>query len=75
MAEINEQLSVWAGLFGFSEVRTTAGILAGVIEVVAFAVLDSGRPGARCSAVGRHGFVPFMTLAIGPMRNHTPPTP
>ena len=46
MAEINEQLSVWAGLFGFSEVRTTAGILAGVIEVVAFAVLDSGRPGA-----------------------------
>jgi predicted lipoprotein with Yx(FWY)xxD motif len=32
-------LSIWAGLFGFKEVRTTAGIAAGVIEVVAFAVL------------------------------------
>ena len=32
-------LSVWVGLFGFKEVRTTAGIAAGVIEVVAFAVL------------------------------------
>jgi predicted lipoprotein with Yx(FWY)xxD motif len=32
-------LSVWIGLFGFREVRTTAGIVAGVIEVAAFAVL------------------------------------
>jgi predicted lipoprotein with Yx(FWY)xxD motif len=32
-------LSVWIGLFGFKEVRTTAGIAAGVIEVAAFAVL------------------------------------
>jgi predicted lipoprotein with Yx(FWY)xxD motif len=32
-------LSIWVGLFGFKEVRTTAGIAAGVIEVVAFAVL------------------------------------
>jgi hypothetical protein len=32
-------LSVWTGLFGFAEVRTTAGILAGVIDVAAFAVL------------------------------------
>jgi predicted lipoprotein with Yx(FWY)xxD motif len=32
-------LSIWVGLFGFKEVRTTAGIVAGVIEVVAFAVL------------------------------------
>jgi hypothetical protein len=45
-------LSVWAGLFGFTEVRTTAGIAAGVVEVAAFAVLaalaarprPSGRP-------------------------------
>jgi predicted lipoprotein with Yx(FWY)xxD motif len=45
-------LSVWAGLFGFTEVRTTAGIVAGVIEVAAFAALaalaarprPSGRP-------------------------------
>jgi hypothetical protein len=52
MAEINEQLSVWAGLFGFGEVRTTAGILASVIEVVAFAVLTA----SDCSCPGgRHG--------------------
>ena len=32
-------LSVWIGLFGFKEVRTTAGIVAGVVEIAAFAVL------------------------------------
>jgi predicted lipoprotein with Yx(FWY)xxD motif len=32
-------LSVWIGLFGFTEVRTAAGIVAGVIEVAAFAAL------------------------------------
>ena len=32
-------LSVWIGLFGFTEVRTTAGIIAGVIEVAGFAAL------------------------------------
>jgi predicted lipoprotein with Yx(FWY)xxD motif len=32
-------LSVWIGLFGFKEVRTTAGIVAGLIEVAAFAAL------------------------------------
>ncbi len=32
-------LSLWIGLFGFKEVRTTAGIVAGVIEVAAFAAL------------------------------------
>jgi predicted lipoprotein with Yx(FWY)xxD motif len=32
-------LSIWVGLFGFREVRTTAGIAAGVIEVAAFAAL------------------------------------
>jgi predicted lipoprotein with Yx(FWY)xxD motif len=32
-------LSVWAGLFGFTEVRTTAGVVAGIIEVAAFAAL------------------------------------
>jgi len=32
-------LSIWVGLFGFTEVRTTAGIVAGLIEVAAFAVL------------------------------------
>src|ERR1700723_2611207 len=32
-------LTVWIGLFGFKEVRTTAGIVAGIIEVLAFVVL------------------------------------
>src|SRR5579872_820060 len=32
-------LSIWVGLFGFKEVRTTAGVVAGVIEVLAFAIL------------------------------------
>jgi predicted lipoprotein with Yx(FWY)xxD motif len=32
-------LSVWIGLFGFKEIRTTAGIVAGVVEVAAFAAL------------------------------------
>ena len=32
-------LTVWIGLFGFTEVRTTAGIVAGIIEVAAFAAL------------------------------------
>ena len=32
-------LSVWIGLFGFKEVRTTAGIAAGLVEVTAFVVL------------------------------------
>lgn len=32
-------LSLWLGLFGFTEVRTTAGIVAGVVDVAAFAAL------------------------------------
>ena len=48
-------LSVWTGLFGFKEVRTTAGIVAGVIEVAAFAVLAAlaiapARAGAAATA-------------------------
>jgi predicted lipoprotein with Yx(FWY)xxD motif len=51
-------LTVWIGLFGFKEVRTTAGIVAGVIEVVAFAVLaamalvPAGQP--RPARAGAH---------------------
>ena len=49
-------LSVWIGLFGFKEVRTTAGVVAGLIEVAAFAVLAAltltltlaAAPGGRC---------------------------
>jgi predicted lipoprotein with Yx(FWY)xxD motif len=32
-------LSLWVGLFGFTEVRTTAGIVAGIIDVAGFAAL------------------------------------
>jgi predicted lipoprotein with Yx(FWY)xxD motif len=45
-------LSLWIGLFGFKEVRTTAGIVAGLIEVAAFAALAAlaalaAAPGSR----------------------------
>ncbi|MFZ2056154.1 MAG: hypothetical protein WAV54_01925 [Acidimicrobiales bacterium] len=45
-------LSLWTGLFSFKETRTTAGIVAGVIEIAAFALLalvvvdPRGRSGA-----------------------------
>jgi predicted lipoprotein with Yx(FWY)xxD motif len=41
-------LSIWFGLFGFKEVRTTAGIVAGIIEVLAFVALAilAAMPGA-----------------------------
>jgi predicted lipoprotein with Yx(FWY)xxD motif len=49
-------LSVWAGLFGFKEVRTTAGIAAGVVEVAVFAALAAlaarPRPSGRPSRPG-----------------------
>src|SRR5215469_9928694 len=32
-------LTVWVGLFGFREVRTTAGVVAGILEIAAFAAL------------------------------------
>jgi predicted lipoprotein with Yx(FWY)xxD motif len=32
-------LSLWVGLFGFTEVRTTAGIVSGLIDVAAFGTL------------------------------------
>ena len=57
-------LSIWIGLFGFREVRTTAGIVAGVIEVAAFAALavlallppaspPPGQPPARPGSLDR----------------------
>ncbi len=48
-------LSLKVGLFGFTEVRTTAGIIAAIIDVAAFAVLvlalDQGRRVAGTTAV------------------------
>jgi predicted lipoprotein with Yx(FWY)xxD motif len=65
-------LSIWFGLFGFREVRTTAGIVAGVIEVAAFAVLAALAlaPGPQHAARGprmarvRDG-LPAALAAIG----------
>ena len=47
-------LTVQFGLFGFREVRTTAGIVAGIIEVLAFAVLAfyAATPAAEALASG-----------------------
>jgi predicted lipoprotein with Yx(FWY)xxD motif len=45
-------LSLWIGLFGFTEVRTTAGIVAGIIDVAAFAVLAAGAVSGL--QLGRH---------------------
>jgi predicted lipoprotein with Yx(FWY)xxD motif len=53
-------LSLWIGLFGFTEVRTTAGIVAGVIEVAAFAALATlaglaAAPGSQAPSGGAGG--------------------
>jgi predicted lipoprotein with Yx(FWY)xxD motif len=47
-------LSLWTGLFGFTEVRTTSGIVAGVIEVTAFAAL-AGLAGMPARRIGPGG--------------------
>jgi predicted lipoprotein with Yx(FWY)xxD motif len=52
-------LTLWIGLFGFTEVRTTAGIVAGVIEVAAFAALA----GLRAGVLGR-GRVIAASVAV-----------
>ena len=70
-------LSVWIGLFGFKEVRTTAGITAGVLEIAAFTAL-AGYALTPPRATPQHG--PGRVLArltarpAGP-RNWAPPPP
>jgi predicted lipoprotein with Yx(FWY)xxD motif len=59
-------LSVQFGLFGFREVRTTAGIVAGILEIAAFAVLAvyaalDGVPSLR----GRTPAVPARLAWLG----------
>src|SRR5262249_15040159 len=66
-------LSIWFGLFGFREVRTTAGVVAGVIEVAGCAVLAlraalpgaSRRAGAPRGAGGEPQPVPHTGLIVG----------
>ena len=56
-------LSLRVGLFGFREVRTTAGIVAGVIEVAAFAVLVTLIPKIPWRAVAAASVVALALLA------------
>jgi len=55
-------LTVWIGLFGFKEVRTTAGIVAGVIEVAAFAALAvfAATPPAATAAAHAPARLPLL---------------
>jgi plastocyanin len=70
-------LSLWFGLFGFKEMRTSAGIAAGIIEIGAFAALsaatfldpsiaaDGAGPSTfdRLVTMGRRGTVPLGIVA------------
>jgi predicted lipoprotein with Yx(FWY)xxD motif len=60
-------LSLKVGLFGFTEVRTTSGIVAGIIDVAAFAVLAAGTlsglvPGRRSLPVVTSASVVALAL-------------
>ena len=65
-------LSLWIGLFGFKEVRTTAGIAAGVVEVAAIAALaglaampaERGRAGGRLLPRLRAGVAGASIVAV-----------
>jgi predicted lipoprotein with Yx(FWY)xxD motif len=66
-------LSIWVGLFGFREVRTTAGIAAGVIEIAAFAALAfiALVPAIRRSSAGPAAGSPAERL-LGMLRTGVP---
>jgi predicted lipoprotein with Yx(FWY)xxD motif len=61
-------LSIWAGLFGFTEVRTTAGIWAGILEIAAFAILAflavSPAPGGDDRAAARSPLLARLRAGI-----------
>ena len=61
-------LAVWIGLFGFKEIRTRAGIAAGLIEVAAFATLALAvvtADAARHSDAPRARAQSAMSLVVG----------
>ena len=71
-------LSLKVGLFGFTEVRTTAGIVAAIIDVAAFAVLAAGLVSGL--GIGRRalpvvGAVSALALALTAVFVATPKTP
>ena len=65
-------LSLWIGLFNFKETRTTAGIVAGLIEVAAFALLavvaiqppSRPEPSSASSPRPRTGRLPSMVRRL-----------
>jgi predicted lipoprotein with Yx(FWY)xxD motif len=65
-------LTVQFGLFGFREVRTTAGIVAGIIEVAAFAVLAvyaaAGPAGVHARHASTSGWAGRLQTGIGLVR-------
>ncbi len=65
-------LSLWTGLFGFHEVRTTSGIAAGALEVLAIVLLGAyaastavarGAAALRLVRLGRRALAPLGALA------------
>ncbi len=58
-------LAVWIGLFGFKEIRTRAGIAAGLIEVAAFATLALA---ALTADPARHAAAPAPAPGCEPGR-------
>jgi hypothetical protein len=64
-------LSLWIGLFGFREVRTAAGTVAGVIEVAAFAALAVVAV-ALVPRAGRVGSAAGADAAAGPAGDARP---
>jgi predicted lipoprotein with Yx(FWY)xxD motif len=62
-------LAVWIGLFGFKEIRTRAGIAAGLIEVAAFATLAlaavTADPARHSDATRRTWVQSAMSLVVG----------
>ena len=59
-------LAVWTGLFGFKEIRTRAGIAAGLIEVAAFATL-------ALAALATRDARPRWLAQPGPASRRRPP--
>jgi hypothetical protein len=70
-------LSVWTGLFGFTEVRTGAGIAAGLVEVAAFAVLAALAlaPAPAGGTAGTPATFPAQIPRRSPGRPGSPPPP
>jgi predicted lipoprotein with Yx(FWY)xxD motif len=67
-------LSVQFGLFGFREVRTTAGIVAGIIEVAAFAALAALAAVPGPSRAPAHGRIPARPLVRNRAGGSSAPT-